>query len=113
MTKIKLLKITKGTFYHYIYNIKGNKDDKYIDVRKKLTRNWLLGKTIDSDKNYEWRRYGNLFMCLHSDTDRIIWLENIKGLKTQFDIDMELKKKIEKELGIKRRSKTISSIRYI
>lgn len=102
MTKIKLLKITKGTFYHYIYNIKGNKDDKYIDVRKKLTRNWLLGERIGGDGIYEWRRYGNLFMCLHNATDRIIWLENIKGLRIQFNVDIELKKKIEKELGIKK-----------
>lgn len=102
MNNIKLCLITKGVYTYYKNMVKNNKNDTYILIRKKLSRNWILSELVkdNSDEEYECRRYGNLYMWLYRKTNRIVWLQNVKGVRIEFNIDLDLKDKLNKELGI-------------
>lgn len=100
MSNVKLIKITKGVFNAYTKYVKNNKAETYISTRKKLHRNWNLAKVIEQDEEYECRRYGNLEMHMYKPTNRIVWLHNFRRVETEFDIDMDKKAELERELGL-------------
>lgn len=99
-SNIKLLKITKGVFRHYKKDIRDNHCDRWYMAKKKLTRNWLLGKFLKKEGSKEWRAYGNLHICLDIDKNIIVWISNLKGTEVDFDIDYEKKKELEEQLNI-------------
>lgn len=102
MSNVDLIKITKGAYSFYTKYVKNNQNETWLHVRKKMTRNWIMGEFVkeDSDEEYEHRIYGNLHMWLHKKDNRIVWLNNIRGVKTNFYIDMDKKAELEKELGL-------------
>lgn len=109
--EIKLLNITKGVFYTYRNEVKNNNNDRWYMCRKKLTRNWMLADYIKSDDNVEWRNYGCLHMCLDKNSNKIIWIENLKGEISSFSVDIEKKKELEKILHIKKYRKNKNMIK--
>lgn len=102
MSNLRLCLITKGVYTYYKNMVKNNENIDYLNIRKKLTRDWILSELVkdNSDEEYQCGRYGNLYMWLHRKTNRIVWLQNVRGIRTEFNIDLELKDKLNRELGI-------------
>lgn len=44
----------------------------------------------------------NLYMWLYREENRIVWLQNVRGIRTEFNMDLELKDRLNKELGIEK-----------
>ncbi|MDC4245608.1 hypothetical protein [Clostridium perfringens] len=60
--KSNLLKIDKGIIHKYRTYVKGNEAKSILEIRKLLTRNFILGEEIWTDdiENVQARMFGNL-----------------------------------------------------
>ena len=78
---IKLLNISDRIFKKYKRTIKGNDDLDIITVRKKLTRNFLLGQDVHSDYNYKYvtRKFGKLYIQVNMKDMEVIDIQNRKS----------------------------------
>lgn len=76
---IKLLKADDRIIYFYRHHIKNNEDDDILTIRKKLTRNFILGIECTTFNNIHIRRYGCLEITVNLNTFRVIDIYNIKG----------------------------------
>ena len=60
--RTNLLKIDKGIIHKYRTYVKGNETKSILEIRKLLTRNFILGEEIwtDNIENVQARMFGNL-----------------------------------------------------
>lgn len=99
--EIKLLHINNYIANSYRKYVKGKDKSGYRDIRKYLTRNFILG-TIDwkrSNDTYQLRKYGNLSILVNLKKYMIIDIFNKKGGKQGF-INHREKEDLNKVLGI-------------
>ena len=78
---MELLNISDRIFKKYKRKVKGNEDLDVIAVRKKLTRNFLLGQDVHNDYNYKYvtRKFGKLYMQVNMHDYEIIDIQNRKS----------------------------------
>ena len=78
---MELLNISDRILKKYKRTVKGNEDLDVIAVRKKLTRNFLLGQDVHSDYNYKYvtRKFGKLYMQVNMHDYEIIDIQNRKS----------------------------------
>ena len=78
---IKLLNISDRIFKKYKRKVKDNDNLDVITVRKKLTRNFLLGQDVHSDYNYKYvtRKFGKLYIQVNMHDYEIIDIQNRKS----------------------------------
>ena len=78
---MELLNISDRIFKKYKRTVKGNEDLDVIAVRKKLTRNFLLGQDVYSDYNYKYvtRKFGKLYIQINMHDYEIIDIQNRKS----------------------------------
>jgi hypothetical protein len=92
--------LTVKAYDYYRTNVKGNENITYEMARRKLTRNALLGKYIDTD---EYGRkliyYGNLSIIVDKD-NTIVWLKNYPKQNFHFNVDKAEYERLNRKLGI-------------
>ncbi len=97
---MEIIKITKKVYREYRSFVRGNSEDGYMKTRKKLTRNWELGEFLNENEEYEWKNFGNLLMCRHKETNRIVNILNDRVHLCNFQVDEVYKKLLEEKLCI-------------
>ena len=77
---MELLNISDRIFKKYKKRVKFNNDLDLIAIRKKLTRNFILGQYVHSDYNYKYvtRKYGKLYIQVNMKDLEIIDIQNRK-----------------------------------
>jgi hypothetical protein len=96
---MKLLDLKPSAYNYYIKNVKNNQDTSFQRAREKLSRNVECGYSYGFDGfNREIIMYGCLRIIVKDGT--VVWLDNYKGGKYPYDIDLHKYEKINKELGI-------------
>ena len=77
---MELLNISDRIFKKYKKRVKFNNDLDLIAIRKKLTRNFILGQYVYSDYNYKYvtRKYGKLYIQVNMKDLEIIDIQNRK-----------------------------------
>lgn len=102
--QIELFKISKRIYQRYINNVRNAESLDELTVRKKLTRNFLLGTAIwfDEEDNYQKRRYGNLEILVDLEQMKVVDIYNIRSKFKQrkYYIDKIRKEELNKALGI-------------
>ena len=81
---IELLKIKQEAIDFYKRGVKDKKNISDLEVRKRVTRNWILTEHTqkiycDTDYMKAIRFYGNLKMVQNIHTGEIIYISNRKG----------------------------------
>lgn len=78
---MELLNISDRIFKKYKRTVKDNDDLDLLTVRKKLTRNFVLGKDVHNDYNYKYitRKYGKLYITINIKDFEIIDIQNRKS----------------------------------
>lgn len=78
---MELLNISDRIFKKYKRTVKSNEDLDVIAIRKKLTRNFLLGQDVHSDYNYKYvtRKFGKLYIQVNIHDFEIIDIQNRKS----------------------------------
>lgn len=103
MQDIKLLHMSKKVGNIYRDTVKGNKNLDYLTLRKKLTRNFLLG-SVDkkrSEGNVQVRYYGVLKIVADIKTNHILYIHNEKNNINRIDfINPVDKENLNKLLGL-------------
>ena len=77
--EIKLLNVSEAVADKYRSIIRNNENDSLDTIRKKLTRNYLLGMEIHNSFNrFVTRRYGNLLISVSLDHMEVLDIQNKK-----------------------------------
>lgn len=100
--EINNIHIEQHAIDSYKKYVKGYTDASDEEVRKKIIRNFMLGiKTRETD-SYKRSEYYNLILHSHKDNGKIsIYnIYNRKGHQRRFNIDQELKIKLDELLGL-------------
>lgn len=100
MKKIKLFKLGNQLYKRYKTEIKNNEDNTYIEARKKLYRNFILGRSINRYGNCEIRAYGNLMIIVNLKTWKIVDIYNEKEKRYRAEINYREKQDLNKLLRI-------------
>ena len=101
--EIKLLNISDRIFKKYERSVRGNKDIDVDIARRKLTRNFILGKQVYQDYNYKYitRRYGKLYIQVNIQAMEIIDIQNRRNNRAMNGyINPREKKDLNKLLGL-------------
>ena len=103
---IKLIDVDESVYDKFRKYVKGHKSDSDLTIKKYITRDWILSEDTSYEvmNHYpqphiiETRQYGNLVIkCKKTEYEsRIISIYNRKGKKLDFNIDEELKEKLNK-----------------
>ena len=104
---IKLLKVPHNIAEYYRTQTKDNENETLLNIRKKLTRNYHMGKkniNQNPETNTTLCKYGNLVMLV-TDDGMVVWMRNYtkeqaKGKKTKFDKDINTYNEWNEKLGI-------------
>lgn len=98
------LKITNNVLLRYITQTKCNSRVSRELLELKLKRNWILGKLIEIDDDYETRNYGNLTLERSVEDNVLTRIYNynnqIKCYHEDIKENEKYKKQVEDELGI-------------
>lgn len=102
---IKLLKIKQEAIDFYKRGVKDKKHISDLEVRKRITRNWILSEHTqklycDDDCMKAIRFYGNLKMVMNMHSGEIIYISNRKGYY-KLNINETKKAELNKILGLK------------
>ena len=102
---IKLLKIKQEAIDFYKRGVKDKKNISDLEVRKRVTRNWILTEHTqkiycDTDYMKSIRFYGNLKMVMNMHSGEIIYISNRKGYY-KLNINETKKAELNKILGLK------------
>lgn len=102
---IKLLKIKQEAIDFYKRGVKDKKNISDLEVRKRVTRNWILTEHTqkiycDTDYMKAIRFYGNLKMVMNMHSGEIIYISNRKGYY-KLNINETKKVELNKILGLK------------
>ena len=102
---IKLLKIKQEAIDFYKRGVKDKKHISDLEVRKRISRNWILSEHTqklycDDDCMKAIRFYGNLKMVQNIHTGEIIYISNRKGYY-KLNINETKKAELNKILGLK------------
>lgn len=102
---IELLKIKQEAIDFYKRGVKDKKNISDLEVRKRITRNWILTEHnqklyFDIDCMKAVRFYGNLKMVQNIHTGEIIYISNRRGYY-KLDINETKKAELNKILGLK------------
>ena len=102
---IELLKIKQEAIDFYKRGVKDKKNISDLEVRKRVTRNWILTEHTqkiycDTDYMKAIRFYGNLKMVQNIHTGEIIYISNRKGYY-KLNINDTKKAELNKILGLK------------
>jgi hypothetical protein len=76
--KIELLNCSQRILDKYRDTVRGNKEDSYDLAKKKITRNYILGRTMYRRNNYEVRHFGKLVIKVDLDTYNVVDIINSK-----------------------------------
>jgi hypothetical protein len=76
--KTGLLNCSQRILDKYRDTVRGNKEDSYDLARKKITRNYILGRTMYRRNNYEVRHFGKLVIKVDLDTYNVVDIINSK-----------------------------------
>lgn len=100
MKEVYSLGVDNKALQYYKENTKRNKNESEITLINKLRRNFVLGKFVRENKDYQTltRSYGNLYITVKDNI--IIRVENSIGYH-KFDIDMNKKKALDTLLNLK------------
>lgn len=93
-----LLKIDKGIVHKYRKYVRDNEDKSFLEIRKLLTRNFILGREIwtDNINNIQARMYGNLKIIVDMDSFEVRNIYNNVGKKRRIYINQLEKEKLNK-----------------
>ena len=105
MKGVELLKIKQGAIDFYKRGVKDKKHISDLEVRKRITRNWILTEHTqkiycDDDSMKAIRFYGNLKMVMNMHSGEIIYISNRKGYY-KLNINETRKAELNKILGLK------------
>lgn len=105
MKGIELLKIKQEAIDFYKRGVKDKKHISDLEVRKRITRNWILAEHTqriyyDDDYMKAIRFYGNLKMVMNMHSGEIIYISNRKGYY-KLNINETKKAELNKILGLK------------
>lgn len=96
----KLLKIIPSALEEYRTTVKGNAYMPKIEVRKKLTRNVILGELSSDKDGIKTYHYGNLIIAVED--KKVVAIRNHKGNKFgKFNKDVKRYYELNRELQIK------------
>jgi hypothetical protein len=77
MKNIKLYNVKPEVFEYYRLNTKGNRNTSHDQIIKKLTRNVLLSRKLNNDKDgNEIYQYGRLLITVNPNTYTITEISN-------------------------------------
>lgn len=101
---IELLKIKQEAIDFYKRGVKDKKNISDLEVRKRITRNWILSEKnqkiyCDTDYMKAIRFYGNLKMVMDMHSGEIIYISNRKGYY-KLNINETRKAELNKILGL-------------
>ena len=104
MKGVELLKIKQEAIDFYKRGVKDKKHISDLEVRKRITRNWMLTEKsqklyCDDDCMKAVRFYGNLKMVMNFHTKEIIYISNRKGYY-KLNINETRKAELNKILGL-------------
>lgn len=93
-----LLRIDKGILHKYRKYVRDNENRGILEVRKLLTRNFILGREIwtDNINNIQARMYGNLKIIVDMDSFEVRNIYNNVGKKRRIYINQLEKEKLNK-----------------
>lgn len=97
-----LLKIDKGIVHKYRKYVRDNEDKSFLEIRKLLTRNFILGeeKWTDIEKNIQMRMYGNLKIIVDMNNFEVRNIYNNTGKSRYIYINQLEKVNLNKALKI-------------
>lgn len=100
--KNDLLKIDKGIAHKYRKYVRDNEDKSILEIRKLLTRNFILGeeKWTDTEENIQMRMYGNLKIIVDMNSFEIRNIYNNTGKSRYIYINQLEKENLNKALKI-------------
>lgn len=96
---INLLKVDNKIYEYYVTELKNNENKTYIETRKYLTRNYILGREIHKNGDLVIKAYGNLDITVDLKKFKVVNLENHKGQRRGC-INKAEKEKLNNLLGI-------------
>ena len=104
MKGVELLKIKQEAIDFYKRGVKDKKHISNLEVRKRITRNWILSEKnqkiyCDTDCMKAIRFYGNLKMVMDMHSGEIIYISNRKGY-FKLNINETKKAELNKILGL-------------
>lgn len=106
---IKLIDVDESVYDKFRKYVKGHSNDPDLEIRKRLTRNYILSKDTEIIKPIQntmmyvsTRFYGNLIIKCRVDTtgETIVNIYNRKGKKQDFKIDKELKEELNRKMRL-------------
>lgn len=100
-SKIELLKCSQRILSKYKNTVRGNSDDSDDIARKKIHRNFLLGRTMYRRDNYEVRHFGKLVIKIDLDTYNVVDIINSKRQLGMTYFNPKEKEDLNLLLGIK------------
>lgn len=96
----KIFEIEDSVYEYYRTKIRNNEDCTRDLAMRKLTRNWMIGKTAKPKEGTEGvlRFYGNLALLVKN--DKIVWIHSYNDHQSTLHIDWKLKHELDKEFGL-------------
>ena len=78
---MKILELGEGVYEYYTKNVKGNGRTSLDQTRRKLTRNTMVAKVLESDGTGSGHKTHYLYGCLEIIVidNVVVWLKNNKG----------------------------------
>lgn len=100
--RTNLLKIDKGIIHKYRTYVKGNETKSILEIRKLLTRNFILGEEIwtDNVENIQARMFGNLKIIVSMEDYQVKNIYNNLGKNKKIYINQLEKENLNKVLEI-------------
>ena len=102
-SKYPWVNITPMALLDYRYQVKGNSKEPTWLLERKLNRNFYLAKQVHEDKEHNiiHKKFGALTIIYDTYLEMIIGIVNHKGQWFEYQIDKELKNKLNKLYKIK------------
>ena len=97
---INLLKVSKKSQRQYREDVSNNENDDYMTIRKKLTRNFLLGEVYNETDELIWKRWGNLFICVDKKENKVINVFNDRIHRYDYTTNDKVKHYFNIKLGL-------------
>lgn len=94
----KIFRISDEVYDYYISEVKNNKNESRDIATKKLSRNVHCSKCAGERDGKSLHYYGNLALLVKD--DEIVWIHNYRDKINNFNIDFELKNKLDMEFGL-------------
>lgn len=100
--RTNLLKIDKGIIHKYKTYVKGNETKSILEIRKLLTRNFILGEEIwtDNIENVQARMFGNLKIIVSMEDYQVKNIDNNLDKRRNVYINQLEKENLNKVLEI-------------